>query len=61
MCTAPAYVHLVSDTDQFEKLEKIHIGVKLVLNDLKPLRGEDAHGVADSVEASAAREHEESL
>lgn len=53
--------NIPAKTDQPEELEKVDIGVEFVLNDLQPLWGEDAHGIANSVESTAAGENEESL
>lgn len=49
------------NTDQPEELEEVDVGVELVLNDLQPLSREDAHGVTNSIEPTAAREDKESL
>lgn len=52
---------LTANTDQLEELEKVDIGVESVFDDLQPLRGQDAHGVANSVESSTAGEDEKPL
>lgn len=43
--------------DQPEEFEEVHVGVEPVLDDLQPLRRQDAHGVPDGVESSAAGEN----
>lgn len=48
-------------TDQTEKLEEVETGVEFVFNGLKTLWGEDAHGIAHGIQASAARENEKTL
>ena len=48
-------------TDQPEEFEEVDVGVEAVLDGLQPLGHQDAHGVADGVEAVAAGEHQETL
>lgn len=48
-------------TDQLEEFEEVHVGVELLLDHLQPLRREDAHGIADAVECTAAGEDQESF
>lgn len=47
--------------DQPEEFEEVYVGVEQVLDDLQPLWRQDAHGVPDGVEPSAAGEYQESL
>lgn len=50
-----------TSTHQPEDFEKVDIGVEFVLDDLQPLLGQGAHGIANSVEPAAAGENKESL
>ena len=48
-------------TDQPKEFEEVDVGVEAVLDCLQPLGRQDAHGVADGVEAAAAWEHQDAL
>lgn len=48
-------------TDQAEEFKEVDIGVEFVLDDLQALWSQDAHGIPNGMEASAAGKYQESL